>query len=645
MSQTSPIVSYTTIRTANAGAPRTAPPFYASWTNHISQSFVRSIAVHPITNHIWLVGTAGVRVVDPSNLEYWRYGSEHGLPGNTIASLAIDAAGRVWVAGAEGGLAYFDNERWKPYPTQKMYGDLVTLPVRVMCPAYDTGGIIVATDSSLYRLAAPDENAIPVGISDVCARAYALALLHDIDGLLIGNATGLYRISERGASKRIAEDKLDSCVAILRNATGLLYAASRKSVCSIRHDIAEEIIALDYDLRFSHVLALAATPSRLWILASTGIYAYEGGSCVAIGSPDDSPFQVMAIAPALRGPGGVPREDFLWVGGSNTDGDGFGGILTGARPLNERVQTASRRAKDQWKVNILTPHRDDQVPILHTRCLAGPDAEGALWVGTEQGLFRRNSHEWLTTSDGSVRWLMNDIRALHIDRYRRIWILAYPQGVLCLENGKFRSYPLPGIPTCLTLGDNGQAYCSTGSGVLRLDRTGWTQIAYGMPDRVTALAVIREGLWLGTVSSLYRYSSQGWELMHRAGWLPERQCAIHCILPQTDGLMLGTELGIWQLRDGERREHSLPGRASKNVIALAQSNGERIWLASGGSIMRYKMNDGSIDIKWTPINSGLGGKHVRAMLEYDDCLWIATTAGLSQANLHIPERQTADEGC
>jgi len=101
-----------------------------------------SLHAHPHTGDLWL-GTLGGGLVRRRGLEYVHFGRAHGLPGDSVADIATDGAGRLCV-GTEAGAAWFDGERF--VATGIAGADVHDLAARAR------GDLVAATDRGIYAL-------------------------------------------------------------------------------------------------------------------------------------------------------------------------------------------------------------------------------------------------------------------------------------------------------------------------------------------------------------------------------------------------------------------------------------------------------------------------------------------------------------
>lgn len=142
------------------------------------------------------------------------------------------------------------------------------------------------------------------------------------------------------------------------------------------------------------------------------------------------------------------------------------------------------------------------------------DHASTLWVGTMEGLWRRqnNSNNWqlITTADGLSS---DDVRALAEDATGNLWIGTDHGGLDRLHDGKFISFHRSdGLPSehisSLYADGQGTLWIGTSGGLARLQNGKWTR--YGTAEGLASDSVgyiledARTNLWLGSYLGLMR---------------------------------------------------------------------------------------------------------------------------------------------
>ena len=128
------------------------------------------------------------------------------LSGNAVTCLCLDAADRPWVGPVEGGLGWFDGERWRlcPFPPEG--------PVRVLA-ARAAGGVWAATSEAVWLVDDPLSSPLPLAGGQAGA-VEVVTLLDDGAGVLAGGADGLYRLAVGKAPEPVEPEVLRTCVGV-----------------------------------------------------------------------------------------------------------------------------------------------------------------------------------------------------------------------------------------------------------------------------------------------------------------------------------------------------------------------------------------------------------------------------------------------
>ncbi len=582
-------------------------PVFRGWTSYASQRSVRAVAVCPTSGHVWVATWGGVLWWDRGkDFSYRRYGSEHGLAGNAVACVCVDAAGRPWAGQEEGGLSYFDGGRWNLYEFVRTDD-----PIRNVCGAGPAGGIWAAGRQTIYRIADPAQPPANL-LNEHRVAAGALALLARGEDLLVGNARGLFRLRPGGRGEQIAPDSIDSCVALSGGGPGGAWVGSPEGVYKLEGD--ELVGPFISDEVGGRVTSLAAGRGGLWVLTTEGLARLsEGGWGKAAGPPKPS---------GRGGDRGKSTAAALRVLAAHPDDYS---VLVGTDDLLWRV-AYDNRGEPVWE-NMLTPHTKDSLNNL-ARCAARQLSDGTTWVGTAGGSIKFQPHgEWSLDPDhGDVQSISG---AGGEDGRETVCLLSWPNLLLC---GAAAPTP-PGLPIAVAAGQDGRPYAMTSDGLWRLDGAG-ARVAEGTEAAVTCLAQAPDGLWwLGTTEGVYRQAAQGWGL---AGERPGPcSAAVHALLVFDGLLWAATESGLWSRRHDCWVAHGFGDDAEpRGVYSLAASeDGRALWVAREDGIFRYEPRGGVIGEPLTPSNSGLASRRVTSVLESGGSLWVTTHAGVSRLKL------------
>jgi ligand-binding sensor domain-containing protein len=569
---------------------------YPGWMNLVGQRSIRAIAISPKSRHIWMATWGGVlswREREEST--YYRYSSEHGLAGNGVSCLCVDEDERPWVGQAEGGLAYFADNRWQLHPERQ------TEIFRVVSSADSQSGIWAATDSCLYYISGPAGSPVPF-LVDQPGAGYPVALLSDSQDLLVGNNLGLCRVHGPGEIEPVAPDQISSCRSLARDLCGRIWIAT-----------AAEIFMMEggqlspqpfYDGSAGAVLKVAAARDRIWLLTTGGLSVIDSNGWKLI-----APTPEQQNLPTLHTIAASANDNQLWVG---TDCLLSSLFYSGDGTLS-------------WGHSLLPTHAEDDLNNLG-RCFAASDAGTQnIWIGTAGGLVTYQTDEaW------SIDQTKGDVRQLCVSSTANgetVWLLNWPGGFSSLI-GSFEQPP--GIPIALVRGKDGNAYGLTSRGLWQLGTT-MKKIADGPPRRTLHLAQTQDGTWwAGTTDGVYGYAQGIWEL---AGEQPgPRLSEVYALLAMGNELWAATAAGLWCRRGNVWESHNPPQPRMVRALAPASRAG-KVWLAEQEGVMRYSSADMTVDKCYSITTHGLASNRVAALAEIRDELWIVTEAGISRLRL------------
>lgn len=575
-------------------------PVYSGWTNFVSQKSVRAIAMSRKSGCLWLATWGGVICWKwKDNQPYQRYSSEHGIAGNEVACLCLDESDRPWVGHSEGGLSYFDGQRWQ------VYSSLQTDSIRALTDAGSHTGIYVADQERVYYIANINQQPIPIPVMpDEDGTVETLALLADKEELLIGNTWGLFRASVDKIPEPIAVENIQSCTALAQDGDGRIWIGTPEGLYSLENDEvkseAEEIS--------DRVLALASGEKRVWVLTTNGLFQIFDDSCLEVPNPKEGT-TIRAIAASTS-------DTYLWVG---TDQ-----LLTGVQMSN---------CKDGFwdSANLLTSHSDDNLSNLGRCVLCHPNSD-RLWVGTTSGLFTyKPSQEW----ELCVNSEQEDIRALVLNPNdpETPWILSWSRGVSKLQPDglleKYDSQPY-NVPLLLVIGQDGYPCVLTERALWRLKTDNYEEIYQVTHSYSRVLTQTLDGVWwLGTEQGLYRQ----WQFVGEPSG--PRMAAIYTLTEFQKNLWVATANGLWTLQDNNwvQLNLELPSKGAPTWALAPSLRSEELWLACEEGVFCYNISTKSISKHYTCTNSGLASHRVTALVESTQALWIVTQAGISCVKL------------
>ena len=237
-----------------------------------------------------------------------------------------------------------------------------------------------------------------------------------------------------------------------KNGVDILDAGGAR-VGALRPDAARPQTALPADI----VLAMAPSPDGgVFVGTKRGLYLADAAGR-----------RVSRVAFAGRDPAAsvwalLVDGDSLWIGGQN---DGLW-----------RLDLRTGRGA---AVTLAAPGLSDQRVTVLARA---PAADGALWVGTRNGLNQvdlatRTVRHWLPGPVGGDHLAAGFITALHTDDGGRLWVGSYGGGIDVLpppaQNAPQRIGAAQGLPdntvNALLPDERGHVWASTDNGLARID--------------------------------------------------------------------------------------------------------------------------------------------------------------------------------
>ncbi|MEM6675003.1 MAG: two-component regulator propeller domain-containing protein [Planctomycetota bacterium] len=513
-----------------------------------------------------------------------RFGVVDGLPSGWINDVCQDDDGYVWIA-TENGLSRFDGLRFATFDTRST-PELSVNAIEALLPAANGDLWIGTTRGALRRRAGRPGRFEPlVGAEDIevralCARrsggawiggrggvwianedgtcaplegapADVLSLCEDDFGVLwIGTDYGLYSLREGRITSEVG-DGWYPIHALVDSADGI-YLGTAYGVTRVGFDGSDRPVdgfpsGAVYDLHAAGDGAVyAAATNHVALISSEGVSALECRS----------------IASAVW----LDRERGLWVGYFRNAGlDRYDPPWTG-------VELEGRRSN----------------------CVI-EDAQGRLWVGTNEGLLKRDGQAWTPVGPESGVDFMS-VRAFARSRRDDLWV-GGQAGIHRIDPGG-RIERLSGDPLLEDM--MVQALLEDSSGALWISRRSQPSFVLTpggarILDEVGGIALEwfhedEEGLvWAGNDLGVFKGSADGLEPVRQSD-VPALSSASLAFFDADDGLWIATEFGLVQVADGRARSLSArDGLTADHVDRVACDANGNLWIGGRHGFSAYPL--------------------------------------------------------
>jgi PAS domain S-box-containing protein len=552
------------------------------------------------------------------------WGTQDGMPQNTVLALFQAPDGYLWLATQE-GLGRFDgvaftsfNKRNTPCLANHWITRMTPMPdgsawlvpfhgapvllrdgvfhcdplpaglpadaITAIEPAAD-GGTWFASNQGLFLVVgdrvvrtyrgAPDDLLSSVLIRD-------LTLGRDGSLWIATDGGGVNRVSRSGAIEVFGAARglsSDTVTEVIEARDGTIWAATAAGVDTIAAGHIAHVGAVPPVLVRT---LIEDSRGALWFGTETGLFRLQGGRMSSYGRDD-------GLAGPIVGSLLEDREGNLWVGT-------FLGVDRGV---------------DRFSDGLFTPYstpeglRDGQVWTVFE------DAPGRMWVGTESGGLTRLQGE-STISFGRTDGLGDDsVRSLFRDRTGTLWVGTYRVGARRWNGAVFEAVP------------SDDRRCDTNVVAIAEDAEGavWIATKGLMDDRVGVLCRLQAGRF-GVVDP-------------GGGW---KEDFFSCMFRTADGrLLVCSSNGLHLFRGTERTTYlKRDGLSSDFLLAAYQDADGVVWIGTGGGgLNRWK--DGVFSHATT--TDGLFDDTVFGVVEDErGNLWMSSNRGV----FRVPKRDLDD---
>lgn len=550
--------------------------------------------------YLWVGTEEGVARFDGQRFRI--FDRRSGLAANTIAALAVDAGGAVWIGMRDRGLARFSGES-----ITTVTADELGLQVRAL--AFDRAGELwVGTHDRGVAHLRGERVLGTLGVASGLPSEDVRAVLAARDGSLwLGTLSGAVQVVDGRVSNRPAELADVVIHAIAQDRTGAVWFGTSKGLARLREGrLAFVESGLPTSLEVMRLLF--DRDGNLWMGTRQGLARRsEDGRVERIPSPAS---MVLALF--------EDHEGTVWAGDE-----------TGLERLTDpdfRPIGAPEGLTDSGAYGILE------------------DRTGAMWIGTTAGVFRipvpgapgasialdrgtvyavhEDAHGdvWAGARDGSVgRWQDGRFAWLGRGPWEKVRVITEADGALWLgtDHGLFRhrgpdieqAEPVvPGpIISAIARDAGGALWLGTeGRGLLRLEGGRLGPVPAGGPSAsssVTTFTIDPDGtLWVGTEGDgLWRLRADRWASFTTKDGLFDD--LVWRILDDGQGhLWMSSNRGIWRVARSDLEARASGSAALLEPVIYGEADGMRDRECNGAiAPAGWRARDGRL---WFPTGDG-----------------------------------------
>jgi ligand-binding sensor domain-containing protein len=453
------------------------------------------------------------------------FNKDDGLPSDFVWAIQEDKEGTLWVGTEHGGIAWFENGRFKRLDQIGASDEIIS----AILPDKDGGVWIGSHHSGLLHWLDHRMVSYPTGPANESEAILAMALDHD-RGIWIGTENGKLLYFKNNQFQKVSADGLTGVQIqkLLVDRDGILWIGTFGSGLGRLVNGNLTMLTRETGLPDDEIWGLVEDDEGyLWIATRGGLFQLKDGEFTTFdkqeGLSDDS---VWAVTQSTDGA--------LWIGtdrGLNRFQNGTLNLFTAANGLPGSAiwSLASDSAGNVWagtsssgiagllNGKILSITEKDGLPGNAVRAVV-VDRTGHLNIGTHGfgfAQYAEGKFQHYTTHDGLSD---NFVRTLLVDREGNIWIGTDHGGLDRFRNGKFQNYSTKnGLKVnainCLYEGSNGDLWIGT-------DEGGLSRLRNGKIDTITSnnglfndeiFSIVEDqksNLWMGCDRAVFTVSAK-----------------------------------------------------------------------------------------------------------------------------------------
>ncbi len=436
----------------------------------------------------------------------------------------------------------------------------------------------------------------------------------------------------------------NNVVAIAQTADGYLWLGTQEGLCRFDGARFTSIEAVGHPRSFPGLALHPARDGSLWLTSSSeGLWKLRGGQLHVVATPFRPGENLSGLWEEANGTlwvGVAGRELWVcregqwttWTPPGNLPGRTFSCIhIAHDGSLWLGTDCGLCRVRDGCCV---TYSARDGLPDNAVTCVQ-EGADGSLWIGTNGGLARLCGKQITayTTRDGLPS---NLIRGLCVGRGNALWV-ATLGGLARVHKETIESFTTrQGLSSnrlrAVWEDKEGSVWIATLTGGLNRLKEPLVR-TYGveeglLDDFAWSVCPSQGSLWIGTNSGLWQLKDGRFRGYTTRDGLPSN--TVRALCPDRDGsLWIGTVAGLAHLQGGRITPCTVhAGLGNDCIFAILQDRSGTLWLGTGHGGLKA-LRDGKITAYTAPRDLPSAG--VRCLAEDPSgALWIATHSGLAR---------------